>query len=155
MEFLWTDYGAENAPMVDYWLDDYAVSMTGLDMGWDNYWNAVQADAVNFPGCKDFCKLVCENGIPFAVICYGCHEGIATISEVVVAPLHRGKGNGARILRELVSHADELLGEQPDSFCAVIFPENVPSQRAFVKVGFVFDSAHEDGTSWNYVRRMD
>ncbi len=155
MEFTWTDYRAEDGALVDGWLDKVAVAMTGLDMGWDDYWNAVQADAVNFPGCKDFCKLVSENGVPVAVICYGCHEGIATISEIVVAPLLRGKGIGTRILRELVSHADELLGEQPDSFCAVIYPGNLPSQRAFLNAGFIFDSAHEDGTSWNYVRRMD
>lgn len=155
MEFAWTDYRNEYAAMVDGWLDENAVSMTGLDMGWDDYWNAVQADAVNFPGCKDFCKLVSENGAPIAVICYGCYEGIATISEIVVAPLHRGNGIGTRILRELVSHADELLGEQADRFCAVIFPENLPSQRAFENAGFVFESAHDDGTSWNYVLRMD
>lgn len=155
MEFTWTDYRKENSFMVESWLDENAVTMTGLDMGWDNYWNAVQADAVNFPGCKDFCMLVSKNEVPVAVICYGCYEGIATVSEIVVVPQHRGKGVGSRILRELVTHTKELLGEQPDIFRAVIYPENLPSQRAFVKAGFVFDSAHEDGTSWNFVCRMD
>ena len=155
MEFTWTDYRDENAAMVDGWLDENAVSMTGLDMGWDNYWNAVQADAINFPGCKDFCKLVNENGVTIAAICFGCYQGVATVSEIVVAPMCRGKGYGPRILQELVAYADDLLGERPTSFCSVIFPENLPSQRAFVKAGFVFDSAPEDGMAWNYVCRMD
>ena len=143
-----------HGPLVDSWLDENAVAMTGLDMSWDDYWHAVQADAVNFPGCKDACKLIYENGVPVAVICFGCYGGIVTISELLVAPACRGKGVGTRILRELVTRADELLGEQPDRFCAVIYPENLPSQRAFENAGFVFDSAHEDGTSWNYVHRM-
>lgn len=155
MEFAWTDYRAEDAPMVDSWLDANAVAMTGLDMGWDDYWNAVLADGVNYPGCKDRCKLIRDNGIPVAAICFGCYEGVATVSEIVVAPQLRGRGYGTRILRELITHAEEFLGERPASFTAVIFPENRASQRAFLKAGFVFDYAHEDGTAWNYVFRNE
>ena len=154
MAFTWLDYRAEHGPLVDSWLDENAVAMTGLDMSWDDYWHAVLADGINFPGCKDACKLIYENGVPVAVICFGCYGGIVTISELLVSPACRGKGVGTRILQELVAHADDLLGERPTRFCAVIFPENLPSQRAFENAGFVFDSAHEDGTSWNYVHRM-
>lgn len=152
-QFEWSDYRTEDAPMVDRWLDAGAIAMTGLDMGWDDYWNAVLADAVNFPGCKDHCKLVSEHGLPLAVICFGCYDGVATVSEIVVAPRYRGSGYGTRILRELVTHAAELLGEKVDRFCAVIFPNNLPSQRAFSKAGFLFDCAREDedGVSWNYI----
>lgn len=136
---------------MDSWLDETAVAMTGLDMGWDNYWNAVQADAINFPGCKDFCKLVNENGVTIAAICFGCYQGVATVSEIVVAPMCRGKGYGPRILQELVAHADDLLGERPTRFCAVIFPENLASQRAFLKAGFVLDHSNEDPAALHYV----
>lgn len=154
-QFEWTDYRAEDAPMVDSWLDAEAVAMTGLDRGWDNYWNAVLADAVNYPGCVDFCKIVRENGVPLAAICYGCYEGVATVSEIVVAPQYRGRGVGSRILRELVVHAEVLLGERAAKICAVIFPGNLASQRAFEKAGFVFDHAHEDGSAWNFVLLLE
>ena len=154
MTFQWINYRAEDAAMVDSWLDAYAVAMTGLDMGWDDYWNAVLADAVNYPGCKDHCKLVRENGIPVAVICFGCYEGVATVSEIVVAPQCRGRGVGSRILRELITHADELLGEKVGKICAVIFPDNLASQRAFGNAGFVLDCAREDGTAFDYVFTM-
>ena len=136
---------------MDSWLDENAVAMTGLDMSWDDYWHAVQADAVNFPGCKDFCKLVSENGVPIAVICYGCYEGIATISELLVSPACRGKGVGTRILRELIANCDAWLGERPKRITAVVFPENLASQRAFLKAGFVLDHSNEDPAALHYV----
>lgn len=154
MQFEWTDYCAGDAALVDSWLDAAAVAMTGLDRGWDDYWNAVLADAVNYPGCRDFCKLVRENGAPIAAVCFGCYGGVATVSEIVVAPQHRGKGYGTRILRELVAHADELLGEKLAKICAVIFPSNLPSQRAFEKAGFVLAGTREDGTVLDYVYKM-
>lgn len=150
-QFEWTDYRTEDAPMLDRWLDADAVAMTGLDMGWDDYWNAVLADAVYFPGCKDYCKLVRENGIPVAAICFGCYEGVATVSEIVVAPRYRGRGVGSRILRELITNADELLGEKVGKICAVIFPDNLASQRAFTKAGFALEFVQDGGTAWNYV----
>ncbi len=144
MEFTWTDYKKDNAVMVDSWLDADTVAMTGLDKGWDAYWNAVLADAVNFPGCKDARKLVWEGDRPIGVICFGCYEGVATVSEIVVAPQYRGRGYGTRILQELIARMEEFLGERPTSFTAVIFPENRASQRAFEKAGFALDCAHED-----------
>ena len=154
MMFQWTEYSAEDAPTVDRWLDADAVAMTGLDMHWNDYWNAVLADAVNFPGCKDRCKIVRENGMAVAAVCFGCYEGVATVSEIVVAPQLWGRGYGTRILQDLISHLKELLGEKIEKICAVIFPANVASQRAFEKAGFVFDYAHEDGTALHYVCQM-
>lgn len=138
--------------MVDSWLDGGAMAMTGLDQGWDDYWQAVLSDAKNFPGCKDFCKVIWENGTAIAAICFGWFGGVVTISEILVAPEQRGKGYGTRILAELVALADRLIDEKIEKFCAVIFASNLPSQRAFTKAGFVFDYA-DDG-SWNYVYRM-
>lgn len=152
MHLEWTDYRREDGPMVDSWLDGEAVAMTGLDMPWDEYWQAVLFDGKNFPGCKDFCKIIRENGTPIAAICFGWYDGAVTVSEIVVAPQRRGQGVGTQILRELISLVDGLTGEKTEKLCAVIFASNLPSQRAFIKAGFVFDYA-EDG-SWNYVYNM-
>ena len=51
MHFEWIDYIAEYAVLIDSWLDDTAIEMTGIDEGWDSYWNAVLLDALNYPGC--------------------------------------------------------------------------------------------------------
>lgn len=154
MKFQWTDYSAEDAPTVDRWLDVDAVAMTGLDMLWDDYWNALLADAVNFPGCKDYCKMVRVDGMAVAAVCFGHYEGVATVSEIVVAPQFRGRGYGTRILQDLIAHSGELLGEKVDKISAVIFPANVASQRAFEKAGFVCDYAYEDETALHYVCQM-
>lgn len=149
MEFEWTDYSTEDSKFIDLWLDDAAAAMTGIDQGWDGYWNAVIADAENYPGCKDFCKIVRENGVPVAVVAFGFYRGNATISEIVVDPLQRSKGYGARIIYELISHSDTWIDEEIVQFDAVVFPNNLPSQKAFQKAGFVLE--HEDKEALNYV----
>lgn len=155
MFFEWIDYTADAADLVDGWLDDSAVAMTGIDQGWDRYWKEVQADSVNYPGCRDFCKLVSLDGIPIAAVVFGCYRGDAVISEIVVDPSQRSKGYGWQIIRELVTHTDVWFGEKVDKFNAVIFPSNLPSQKAFIQAGFVFDHAHGDGDAWNYVFKFE
>ena len=150
MIFEWINYQLEDAGLVDSWMDAKAVAMTGIDQGWDAYWNAVIADAKNYPGCRDFCKIVRKNGMAVAAVVYGSYRGIATVSEIIVDPTRRGKGLGTQILRDLVAHSDELLSGQAHEFCAVIFPDNLPSQKAFTKAGFVLDHVHEDGTVLYY-----
>ena len=100
MIFEWINYQLEDAGLVDSWMDAKAVAMTGIDQGWDAYWNAVTADAKNYPGCRDFCKIVRKNGMAVAAVVYGSYRGIATVSEIIVDPLQRGKGLGTQILLE-------------------------------------------------------
>lgn len=150
MHFEWTDYRREDGAVVDSWLDEAAVAMTGLDESWDAYWQAVLSDAKNYPGCKDFCKIIWENGTAIAVICFGWYDGIVTVSEILVAPQRRGQGVGAQILRELIALADGWTGEKTKKFQAVIFAKNVPSQRAFEKAGFAFAYEHEGSLNYEY-----
>lgn len=150
MLFTWIDYQTENAALVDSWLDDTAVRMTGIEDGFDKEWLATLEEAKNFPGCKDFCKIVSENGVPFAAVKYGFYRNNVTVSVIIVDPVQRGKGRGSAVLRELVTNVNTLVGEKVDKFEAVIFPSNSASQRAFEKAGFVFEYAHEDGDALYY-----
>lgn len=102
MIFEWIDYIAEYAPLIDSWLDDTAIEMTGIDEGWDSYWNAVLIDALNYPGCVDYCKMVFTDGKPIAVVAFGYYRGDVTISEIIISPEMRSKGYGSKILKELV-----------------------------------------------------
>ena len=155
MNFTWTDYKTENAALVDSWLDDTAVRMTGIEDGFDDEWRATLDEAKKFPGCKDFCKFVGENGVPFAAVKYGFYQNNATVSVIIVDPTQRGKGRGSAVLRELVANTNTLVGEKVDNFDAVIFPSNAASQKAFEKAGFVFGYAHEDGDALYYTFKVN
>lgn len=149
MEFLWVDYRSGDAELIDSWLDDTAVAMTGIDSGWEKYWQEVIADAVNYSGCEDRCKLVKRDGIPVAAIVFGCYRGVVTISEIVVAPFMRAKGFGTQIIRELVMNANCWFQDGIDQFRAVVFPDNLASKKAFQNAGFVANAA-TDGTVLEY-----
>ena len=125
-------------------MDDAAVAMTGIDSGWDKYWNDVIADSANYPGCMDFCKLVSFDGVPVGAVVFGCYCGDAVISEIVVAPYFRGKGFGPRIIQELVTHADVWFDDKINRFHAVIFSDNEASQKAFLDASFVLCTANGD-----------
>lgn len=155
MTFKWTDYNPEHAALVDSWLDDTALRMTGIENGIDEEWRATLDEAKNFPGCKDFFKIVCGNGVPFAAVKYGFYQNNVTVSVVIVDPTQRGKGRGADVLRELVANVNALVGEKVDKFDAVIFPSNAASQKAFEKACFVFDYAHEDGDALYYTFKVN
>lgn len=43
-----------------------------------------------------------------------------------------------------------ILGRTIKDAEAVIFPDNIASQKAFEKAGFIFYSEHPDGDAWNY-----
>lgn len=150
MYFEWVDYCFEDAVLVNSWLDPQTAAMTGLDQGWDEYWQAVLADAKNFPGCRDFCKIVRKNSLSIAVVAFGCYQGTAVISEIIVAPDLRSKGYGSEIIQELLTCSDILLGECNNKFTAVIFPDNLPSKKAFAKAGFVPGHVTADSETWVY-----
>lgn len=154
MNFTWADYIPEYAVLVDSWLDDTAIKMTGIEDGFDEEWRATLDEAKNFPGCKDFCKIVSQNGVPFAAVKYGYYQDNATVSVIIVDPAQRGKGRGSAVLRELVANTNTLVGEKVDKFDAVIFPSNASSQKAFEKAGFLFDYAHEDGDALYYTFKV-
>lgn len=147
----WKDYGPEDSVFASYILDGEAVKMTGLYEGFDAYVNSSKADSKNFPGCKDQYKIVFEENHVLALVAYGIYEEIVTVSEIIVAPHYRNKGKGTEIIKELLDICRNSFGDTIKQFRAVIFPNNIASQRAFEKAGFHFESAHEDGDVWYYV----
>ena len=99
MHLEWMDYRREDGKVVDSWLDGEAVAMTGLDQGWDDYWQAVRSDGKHYPGCRDVCKIIREQGQPIAAVCFGWYGGVTTVSEILVAPQRRGQGVGVTFSR--------------------------------------------------------
>lgn len=150
MEYIWKDYKKEYNELIDGWLDEYTVKMTGIDCGWDEYINAVIEDNKNYPGAELYCKMVCEKDAPFAVVVFGYYEDSVTISEVIVDPALRGKGMGTSVIEELVNNFENFSKSNSEKFMAVIYPDNIPSQKCFEKAGFSFDHSHEEGDAWYY-----
>ena len=143
--FQWLDYEGKFAELVDSWLDKQAVDLTGLEDGWHNYWLAVKEDAVNYPGCMDFCKIVCEDSVPFAAVSFGIYLDTMTISEIVVDPKLRGMGKGSALLTELVEAVRNNGPNVVKKITAVVFPQNLASQTAFRNAGFLPAGKTEDG----------
>jgi RimJ/RimL family protein N-acetyltransferase len=156
MNFTWRDYNPETMTFVEAWLDEDAVKTTGLDEGFQNfysYWANEDGFVVNE---NYWCKVVFENDEPFAVIALCLYEDKTTVMETVVAPKKRGQGKGSKLLKEILE-SKEILGFTVRKGEAVIYPNNIASQRAFVKAGFQYHHTDEDGDAmyYSYERKSD
>ena len=97
-----------------------------------------------------WCRMIYRNGEPVAVTAMRDENGELVISEIVVSPDRRGQGIGSAVLAELLENHAQIIGKIINSAVAVIFPDNIPSRKAFERAGFRFDSAHPDGDAWYY-----
>jgi RimJ/RimL family protein N-acetyltransferase len=95
-------------------------------------------------------KMFCVDGTPVGVCLLGMENSVLTVSEILIDPMQRGKGYGSAALQELLAEGSAILGKQILSAKAVIYPDNIASQKAFEKAGFRFESAHPDGDAWYY-----
>lgn len=154
MRFKWIPYCADDAGLVDSWLDDHAIRETGLDDGWQHFYEYWMAESRLGEG-KDRCFLICRENTPVAVIYAAIVGREITISEYIVAPDQRGMGYGTAILKELLTHSVRLLNIQAALAKAAIFPGNIASVKAFEKAGFVLVSEHRDdlGATLSYEYR--
>ena len=150
MQYRWLDYVSDYAPLIDSWLDDDARRYTGCDDGWEDYFNYWKNDSQTQMGVNFWEKVIFCNDVPLAVVSIGFSENRFTVSEFIVAPDYRNQGHGSVILRELLENGRMILGREVESAFAVIFPNNIPSQKAFQKAVFQFESAHPDGDAWYY-----
>lgn len=147
MNFIWADYDT-SMHLVEEWLDDEAVKATGIDDGFQDFYEYWKNESI--PDANFWCKVVFENDTPFAVIVVGKNENKHIIMELVIASHERNKGKGTLLLKELLENSNSILGQKITTAEAVIFPSNPSSQKAFEKAGFSFDHAHEDGDALYY-----
>ncbi len=150
MRFKWEKYNNTHEELVNSWLDDIAVKFTGLDNGWNEFYSYWMQEAKTNDFCEDFCFIVSECDVPFAVIYAATKLTELTISECIVAPDKRGMGYGSAAIKEFIDNCTALIEKSIVKADAVIYPNNIAAQRAFEKAGFTFVSAHPDGDAWNY-----
>ena len=155
MNFGWKDYSARYASIVESWMDAEAKRFSGCDEGWEDYFNYWKNDKQTQLGINFWGKVVFMHSIPIAVISLALADEKIIVSEFIVAPSYRGRGFGTQILQELLSHGTEIIGFAIHTVRAVIFPNNIASQRAFEKAGFEFESAHPDGDALYYIYQCE
>ena len=145
MRFTWLDYEPETMDFVENWLDESAVRTTGLDEGFRafyEYWAGEEGFTV---GKSFWCKVVCRQDDPVAVIAFCRYEDNTDVMELVVKPEDRGRGTGTELLKEFLERFAVRKSK------AVIFPGNIASQKAFENAGFYHHHSHEDGTALYFV----
>lgn len=150
MKFTWEDYSATYKDIVESWLDEDAKKFTGCDDGFEDYYNYWVNEADTKLGENFWAKVVCKERAPVGVIVLGMWDNVFNVSEYIISPDCRGKGIGSSALDELLSESKLILGAEINNACAVIYPNNIPSQKAFEKARFRFESEHPDGDAWNY-----
>ncbi len=153
MQYQWNRYTPADAPLVDAWLDEDAIRETGIDDGWQSFYDYWMQESYKATA-EDFCYLIAKEQSPLAVIYASVTERTLTVSEMIVAPHLRGLGHGSAILSELLAHSTLLLGTTLSTANAVIFPDNIASQKTFARAGFVLVSKHPDGDAWYYEKTI-
>ena len=150
MNYQWRDYEPCGMTFVEAWLDEQAVAATGLDEGFRSFYEYWAKEEGFVPGENFWCKVVFEKDIPLAVAAFCRRERTILIMELLVDPKKRGCGIGTRLLQELLG-SEELIGSVIERSEAVIFPENLASQRACQKAGYYCHHCYEDGSALLYV----
>lgn len=152
--FTWHDYDPLTMPFIETWLDERAVCATGLDEGFRSFYTYWAAEEGFDVGENFWCRVAFSDGTPLAVIAFCLHEGTVLVMEIVVEPHSRGRGVGTQVLKELLGRTD-VAGFTVQRSEAVIFPDNVVSQRAFGNAGYRIHHAHEDGSALYYLYERD
>ncbi len=150
MKYKWIDYSSEYKSLVDSWIDAEAKKFTGCDDGFDEFYKYWLNESETKLGENFWAKFIIKDDTPIGIIAIGLWEGVFTISEFIICPNKRSKGIGTSVLLELLARAKKVLGIEIEKAQAVIFPNNIASQKAFEKAGFVFSSEHPDGDAWYY-----
>ena len=149
-KYVWKDYDPDIMGFVEEWLDGEAVELTGLDEGWREFYEYWCGEDDFSLGENFFSKVVYEDEVPIAVIAFAIRDGAFNIMEIVVPCDLRGRGYGSGVLAELLENGGAICGTEVEKAEAVIFPDNVASQKAFTKAGFEFARSHPDGDAWYY-----
>jgi ribosomal protein S18 acetylase RimI-like enzyme len=74
-----------------------------------------------------------ETPIGYGELWLDDEEDEVELARIIVAPQHRARGHGVRLVRALLAHA--LRAEQSNIFLRVR-PDNTPAIRTYEKVGF-------------------
>ncbi len=151
MRYCWRDCSADDAAVINGWMDSDARYFTGCDDGWDAYVTYMLGEDYIHPSKNFWCTVISAEDLPIAAAAlYLTEGGSLMISELVIRPEYRGRGHGRAILTELLTASDVILGCTVRGAEAAIYPDNPASIRAFEGTGFRFSHAHPDADVFYY-----
>ena len=154
MLFEWEDYSAEYADITEGLLDDEAIRNTGCDEGFSAFYSYWLNEADTKLNENFWCKLAFMDNELIGVVCLGLSPiKEFTVMEIIVSKSKRNRGYGSAMLLNLLKNATVIIGIEINIAKAVIFPNNIASQRSFEKAGFVYTDSHPDGDAWYYEYR--
>lgn len=147
-EFEWKDYSSEYSQIVELLLDKEAIKYTGCDESFESFYSYWLKEL----GQNNFwSKVIFSDNKLIGVIAFAkAPNNVYTIQEIIVSPSKRGQGYGTKILNELLNFSKDIIGQNIILAEAVIYPENIASQKAFEKAKFVYTGSHPDGDAWYY-----
>ena len=151
MNFHWRNYTDSDKSLVESWFDEETRRLTGCGDGWAEFYSYWMDREDTRSGENFWSLLACEEDVPAAVFVIAESDGMFTFSECAVDPQKRGRGIGKESLAELVVSARTILGKPIREALAVIFPDNVQSQKIFQSAGFRHAGTHPDGDAMYYV----
>lgn len=151
MIFDWKDYSEKYSDITENLLDNEAIKNTGCDEGFHSFYSYWLEEADTKLHENFWCKLAFKDNKLIGVICIGLAPTKEfTVMEIIIAPDKRNQGYGSALLLELLRNAATIIGININIAKAVIFPNNIASQKSFEKAGFIFTGAHPDGDAWYY-----
>ncbi len=143
--YTWCDYSEEYSSITDSWLDSQAKHFTGCDDGFQDYYDYWKKESGIELNVNFWVKIIKLYEKPVGIIALFFYDDVLSVSEFIIAPQMRNKGIGTNVLKELLRDSQEIIGIKVNKANAVIYPDNIGSQKAFERAGFVFSHAHLDG----------
>ena len=162
MKFTWVDYPAQFEEEIEGWCDEYAAAFAldcdSVKMEHQWYLNADRTLNHDY-----FNKIILEDGTPIALLMMAINEeerreklteNVIHLDTLIINPLYRNKGYGARILTDILEHAEEIIGRDNNVFLGQIHKDNTISIKLMHKLGFesvaFLDETQDDWGNWVY-----
>ena len=146
MRFKWVDYCEAYEAETERWSKDESTLKYAID-------ESIKADHLYYLADTDyihnetyFCKAALEDDKIIAVIFLLSGEKYPlSINPVIINPAFRNQGYCVRVIKELINHTAEIIGQEKYVFDAGISLDNIASVRAFEKIGFTLTDKHPGG----------
>lgn len=155
MDIEWKNYITDDSKIIESWLDEETVRLTGLEDGWDadvRYWRE-NTDRDCF-----WCKTVYVDGslagALYLIEWRENNESGFSIGEIIVDPSLRGKGLGTQAVTELTEHSAEIIGKRINRLDAVVFSSNAASIKMFKKAGFQLKERENGDSALDAVKNL-
>jgi len=163
MHFTWIDYPAQYENDIETWCNDPNIHFALDDESFkaEHQW---YLDTGNYVFDKNyFCKVILNESTPVAVLMLVIFseeaklyipENIVYLDTLIINPVLRNQGYGAKVITELIQHADQLIGSNTNIYVGQIHKDNDISIKLARKLCFHYIHTdyeiNDDWFDWIY-----